>query len=119
MDALAFLRLNDAALVAVELRAPRSGPTRDANQLLVAIDSVLHAIVPIVGHHEEAAVLKGFGWIAPGDKHRRAQHLGIPGEAELDRSAHRHVWRSGGLARARRGSQQGKSEAMHGLKLSH
>src|SRR2546425_11678372 len=77
--------MDDAALVAVELRGPRRRAVRHADEFLVAIDGVGHAGALIIGEEEEAAVREGFRRIAARHEHGGAEHLGVARQAEGDR----------------------------------
>ena len=80
--------MDDAALIAVEASLARDAVERHARDLLLAIDRPGRLVrLCLRGHQQRAAVARGFGGIAARDEDRRAQHLGVAGEPELERRA--------------------------------
>jgi len=56
--------MNDAALIAVELRGAGDAAVRHPDELVLAIDVVSDAAAFGLGKEEEAAVFEGFGGLA-------------------------------------------------------
>src|SRR5262249_54381027 len=82
VNAVVIDLMDDAALIAVELRGPCRRALSRADQLLIAIDSVSDALLLFVGQKEITAVLEAFGGISAGDDHRRAEDLRVAAETE-------------------------------------
>src|SRR5262245_15148185 len=79
--------MNDAALVAVELRRAGDLAVRHPDELVLLVDVEADAAALFFREEEEAAVLECLRRVTAGNEHRRAEHLCVPRQPERDRRA--------------------------------